>query len=542
MTVIRTLSAQLVAILLVVSGPAQAAILAPDNDCDEDCDDGNPCTDDSCVQATGECLHVFNGAGCDDGDLCTVLDKCLNGMCQGKPLSCDDGHNCTQDFCQPDVGCIHNGQDDMCDDGNPCTADSCSAVSGCQNTPADVACSDGNLCTSGDQCVAGVCVSGAQKECDDNNVCTQDWCEEETGNCIYLGQPGNCDDGDVCTGNDACQDGACVGELLSDCCATDDECVNPTPECLTVSCVGNQCKFEAYCVEGQCGPSPCDESLDCGGCLPFQVCISNWCEEECDLADKDLTQCVSDDTVLEKCLEDPDSGNFYWKQTDCISLGEPTCAYSQDKGLFDCCTPDCTGKACGMPSDCGVSCGTCQDGEFCCLSGEECANGDAANAFQCLDCCFGLDCGQGQSDQCSGTNCGSCDEGMTCKEGSCVSSCDDECADSGWECGHNTCGEPCGDYGGECAPGFNCVPDTHQCLCQMPDLRYPDVEEPGPDATPDAGPSITIPIEEDDGDVGGKKSGGCSNSSTPNGAATLLALLLMLFALIGLTRRPATRV
>ena len=562
----------------------------------KECGDDNPCTDDSCVPATGDCVHMPNDLECDDGNACTVLDKCMEALCSGKPLSCDDGFNCTQDFCQPNVGCVHNGQDNLCDDGNQCTSNVCSEVNGCQNPPADGPCNDGDPCTVGDLCAEGVCVAGSQKDCDDANVCTTDWCEEGTGNCIHLGEPGPCDDGNECTVNDSCKDGKCSGELLSDCCFTDEDCVNPTPECLTVSCVAKQCQFEAYCPEGQCGPSPCDEALDCGGCLPFQVCISQWCEDECDLADKDLTQCVSDDKVLEKCLEDPESGSFYWKQTDCVETGESGCAYSQDKGLFVCCTPDCTDKACGMPSDCGVSCGSCGEGEFCCLSGEECAQENADNIFQCLDCCHGLECGQGVSEGCTEVNCGNCGEGLTCKSGTCVShcedagvdeegtcagsvawwceksmgkevlmevdcadflatccfdeelgraaccTCDEECADNGWECGTNTCGESCGDYDGECAPGFNCVPDTHQCLCQMPDLCYPDVEEPGSDTTtPDAGPGITIPIEEDEGDGGGKKSGGCSTSSATNGAATLLTLLLLLFALVGLTRRTDAR-
>ena len=44
-----------------------------------DCDDGNPCTDDTCV--AGSCQHVDNSAPCDDGDACTVGDQCTLGVC-----------------------------------------------------------------------------------------------------------------------------------------------------------------------------------------------------------------------------------------------------------------------------------------------------------------------------------------------------------------------------------------------------------------------------------------------------------------------------
>jgi len=54
------------------------------------CDDGNPCTDDSCVSATG-CVFTPNANVCDDGDLCTENDVCSAGVCAGTPI---DGCSC----------------------------------------------------------------------------------------------------------------------------------------------------------------------------------------------------------------------------------------------------------------------------------------------------------------------------------------------------------------------------------------------------------------------------------------------------------------
>src|SRR5581483_4404028 len=60
-----------------------------------DCDDGNPCTDDFC---SGGCQHTFNAAPCDDRNACTTGDHCSQGRCVGTcaigqrcPLGCEQG-------------------------------------------------------------------------------------------------------------------------------------------------------------------------------------------------------------------------------------------------------------------------------------------------------------------------------------------------------------------------------------------------------------------------------------------------------------------
>ena len=103
--------------------------------CDEDsdCDDGNPCTGNSC--SDGWCSPSdteLNGTPCDDGDVCTIGDSCQEGACYGgAALACDDGNACTTDSCDSESGCTNVTID--CDDGNACTADSCDAESGCAN-------------------------------------------------------------------------------------------------------------------------------------------------------------------------------------------------------------------------------------------------------------------------------------------------------------------------------------------------------------------------------------------------------------------------
>ncbi|MBC8342163.1 MAG: hypothetical protein H8E63_10945, partial [Proteobacteria bacterium] len=45
---------------------------------DTQCDDGNPCTEDTCTALVG-CAYALNAGSCDDGLLCTVNDACNAG-------------------------------------------------------------------------------------------------------------------------------------------------------------------------------------------------------------------------------------------------------------------------------------------------------------------------------------------------------------------------------------------------------------------------------------------------------------------------------
>src|SRR5262249_18426551 len=67
------------------------------------CDDGNPCTADSCSPATNACVHdpaAMNGLPCSI-DFCIVGQTCQSGTCggSGTPRNCDDGLPCTTEFC-----------------------------------------------------------------------------------------------------------------------------------------------------------------------------------------------------------------------------------------------------------------------------------------------------------------------------------------------------------------------------------------------------------------------------------------------------------
>ncbi|MBR58503.1 MAG: hypothetical protein CMH54_10840 [Myxococcales bacterium] len=275
-----------------------------------DCDDGNICTQDSCSSEEG-CTHTNVDVFCSDGDLCSQDDVCVDGVCEaGTPLDCDDQNPCTDDSCSPTQGCVHTVNDDPCDDrnectavdqcgggscvgmesvdcndGNLCTTDSCDPELGCIQTDNNELCSDGDACSLHDVCLAGSCVPGDPLPCDDGNPCTDDFCDSTTG-CVHLGNTDVCDDGNACTVVDICIEGSCQGITPLDCydgnTCTKDLCF-PLSGCsyevLSGSCDdGNVCTVGETCsVDGTCTGGSCLEDATCAPQFPDQVCMPGEC-------------------------------------------------------------------------------------------------------------------------------------------------------------------------------------------------------------------------------------------------------------------------
>ncbi len=215
------------------AGPCSTEGVCMDGACEGggplSCEDGNPCTADSCDDEEG-CQHeALDGVPCDDGDLCTEGDLCVGETCEPGPelLDCNDYNECTADLCHPVSGCYHELNDNpccndegvnVCDDGNICTTDSCDPDTGeCFYENNSFKCNDGNPCTGPDACSQGAC-SGPVKDCDDGNPCTQDSCDPVEG-CLNAPLDGiPCDDGLECSTGDACVAGKCEADLTGCAC------------------------------------------------------------------------------------------------------------------------------------------------------------------------------------------------------------------------------------------------------------------------------------------------------------------------------------
>ena len=277
-----------------------------DNNCDGNIDDSNENLS-PCEECSNGVIVTNTGNSCNDGDACTTDDVCNNGNCIGTPIACSDNNPCTVDSCDPNTGCVfidvssgtacddgnacttvdvcNNGScigtPIACSDNNPCTVDSCDPDTGCVfiDVSSGTACDDGNACTTGDVCNNGSCVAGSPIVCSDNNPCTTDSCDPNTG-CvfIYVSSGTACDDGNACTTDDVCNNGSCSGTAIN---------CNDGDPCTLDSCDGSGCKNTP-----QSGTDYCDDDGDGfsevqGDCDDTDSNIYPNANEVCDGVDND---------------------------------------------------------------------------------------------------------------------------------------------------------------------------------------------------------------------------------------------------------------
>ena len=203
------------------SGPGYVQGVCVGGSCEENpCDDGNVCTDDQSY-ADGSCENQAVSSIAYPCDWNGEPGVCLDGVCQENiclEVVCDDGDTCTRGECDYRDGTCHffvsshNGKScsssnlpsGICIDG-VCQEDLCP----------EMVCDDGDLCTT-DYCTVNEC-HFTPTSCHDDNDCTEDSCDPETGHCSYPpvvdGTP-CCGiwliPGLLCLSVDACQDGQCI--------------------------------------------------------------------------------------------------------------------------------------------------------------------------------------------------------------------------------------------------------------------------------------------------------------------------------------------
>jgi len=450
------------------------------------CDDGNPCTDDACDPDKDACVWIPNTKPCDDSDQCTAQDACSAGECSGVLVSCDDGQQCTIDFCTAKDGCMNAPAVLPCDDGdactggdtchdgkcvgqpltcldeNPCTTDACDPQAGCTYYQADVECEDGDLCTVGDWCVKGECKPGPASACDDGDSCTEDLCQ--AGKCDHLGVSGvPCDDGLKCTSGDSCTAGECIGPptvcddgdvCTTDACTETSGCTHSfgTAPCddADICTTGDACK-DGICLPGV--PASCDDGEECttDSCVkPGRCKHAPLSGQACDDGDP----CTLDD----KCSTGKCSG----KSDPCDDLNPCTtdscepgagCIHAPSNGAFcsdgNVCTIDdacLDGKCVGSPK-------TCSDNDVCtqnlCDAVQGCFYPPVADAPP-VSCSDNNKCTQTDvctAGKCVGSNLNTCDDGLFCTK--------DTCAPATGSCSHENITGPCDD-GNPCTTGDVC--------------------------------------------------------------------------------------
>ena len=216
-------------------------------------DDCVACSVAAGAAANGTCAPLTGGS-CNDGDACTTGEACQAGLCAGgAPITCTPADDChLAGTCNPATGtCSTPTAPDgaPCNDDNACTqTDACQSGSCQGNNPAvcaaldqchgvgtcnpgtglcddpaladGAACDDGNGATVNDACLNGACVGNnlcAGVTCMPLDAChAAGTCDPVTGLCDSPALPDGtaCDDGNAATVNDACLNGACVGNDL----------------------------------------------------------------------------------------------------------------------------------------------------------------------------------------------------------------------------------------------------------------------------------------------------------------------------------------
>ena len=298
------------------------------------------------------CLPACDGKQCGEADGC-------GGFCY-LAEDCDDGIECTTDFCIPEEGegCRHLPLSHLCPGEPPCRRGECDLNEGCLLIDLEQElCDDADLCTTDDRCQAGECAGDPLDvdSCDDGNPCTADDCDSQQG-CLHTAVEGECTMGtDWLDGH--CDEGLCVPDAVlavpcqedADCalfdnedlcdgrwlCGEDKKCLFSTdsvPVCPTeadevclknvcnpgsgecqmlhdsegLPCTdGDACSLQDVCVEGVCVPGVlgllCDDGNPCTAdiCDPVIGCGYEVQEGLCD----DGNDCTHEDhCVAEMCV------------------------------------------------------------------------------------------------------------------------------------------------------------------------------------------------------------------------------------------------
>jgi hypothetical protein len=424
---------------------------------DAQCDDGNPCTTESCDVPSGVCLTPKPQA---DGPLPVALQTagdCVTLSCKaGEPVSDPDDH-------------------DFLVDDNDCTVDQCAS-----GKPLHVVEPDGTAClinAANGSCKTGECVveCGDGKPCDDKEPCTTDACDAQLGKCTFIAlvegtvTPGSADGVgnckvDICVGGKAavvtddsdtpppendCQKGSCAAGVPS-----------PTYFAKNVPCSsagGKICDGAGTCVE-------CNDNIQCGAnddCNTF-TCDAHACHDTFTVANTptvaqnpgDCQQVVCDGTG--KTTSIADNADFPEDSNDCTvdscTAGVPSnikkpvgtvCGNNSSCNLIgqcgctdntQCLSPQtCGGGNPGTPNVCGCtkatcatlgkSCGTFPDGCGGTINCDDATKNGGETDVDCGGAACSQKCAQGKlcvaNSDCSG---GFCADGRCC-DGACNGAC-----------------------------------------------------------------------------------------------------------------------
>lgn len=271
------------------------------------------------------------GKPCVDQSDCTQNNTCtIDGVCDsGVLIDCNDHDPCTDDTCLVQGGCQHTriANCQACTTAADCSNQtchitSCNALNQCEYTPdpEGTPCPDANLCDGSEICGAtGTCHEVNPLNCTTTNPCMDGHCDTQSG-CYEIPNPFNVPTSlDPCLINGRCDtNGNAVFDPYP--CPPPDSChvyschnINNQAVCVATILVNNTCNDGDDCtigdkcnIVGQCAgdpiqcraPTQCEVSVDCssGNCVPVykaygspcnngNLCFENICDGQgfCDI-------------------------------------------------------------------------------------------------------------------------------------------------------------------------------------------------------------------------------------------------------------------
>jgi len=248
-----------------------------------------------------------------DTDLCTS-DECNpdTGYCENNLITCKDSLDCTHDTCDSDTGCVFT---DTCYSSTPCTISKCTPDAGhgtcvtstkCVLPPlapgqirqcASVACDNGGCVytLNHDKCVQdlslGICQDAKCDKVvgckivplicpDDNDPCTVDSCNDQTGACDLH----NRQDEIICNDGIACTKDTCDSSKLppNHCRHEPDDSLCSVPNPPAKNCYEAFCNIESKVCDTRPNIDECAQYVPANhvGIVCFeQVCKISGCEE-----------------------------------------------------------------------------------------------------------------------------------------------------------------------------------------------------------------------------------------------------------------------
>ncbi len=331
------------------------------------CDDGIVCTRDQCNEMTGACDSTPDDSRCIAPARCDVRRGCTAAPCAGD-MDCDDGNVCNgRETCA--AGACQPGPALVCDDGVACTQDACDPRVGCTAVPDNARCDDGVFCNGSEVCSLAVrgCSGGVPVRCDDANPCTTDACDERSRACIVTGRTDDDRDGFPpvrCPGGTDCDD--------------TNPTVNPGAAEVCLDGRDNNCNGRLDCAEPSCAMQPV-----CAACTPTgPEGPPGTCRDGRDNDCNRLADCADP-----ACARSPECG--------CVPSGPENnpiaCRDGRDNdcdGQLDCADPECAavpGCAMCIPTGPEGPAGTCNDGrDNDCSGTSDCADRACAMSAECV--------------------------------------------------------------------------------------------------------------------------------------------------------------